>query len=65
MKQKILFFIMYICFYINNIFFGFSYMILAPAAMTAEKDPKKAAQKCFDGIQLDADNYRIGHTKVI
>lgn len=39
-------------------------MILAPAAMTAEKDPKKAAQKCFDAIQLDADNYRIGHTKV-
>lgn len=44
--------------------FSNRYMILAPAAMTAEKDPKKAAQKCFDGIQLDPDNFRIGHTKV-
>lgn len=38
-------------------------MILAPALMTAEKDPKKAAQKCFDSVGLDSDSYRIGHTK--
>jgi myosin heavy chain 6/7 len=38
-------------------------MILAPAAMQAEKDPKVSAQKCFDGCGLDPDNYRIGHTK--
>lgn len=38
-------------------------MILAPAAMTAEKDQKKAAQKCFDEVALDPDMYRIGHTK--
>lgn len=31
--------------------------------MTAEKDPKVAAFKCFDGIGLDPDMYRIGHTK--
>lgn len=38
-------------------------MILAPAVMTAEKDQKKAAQKCFDAVGLDPDMYRIGHTK--
>lgn len=38
-------------------------MILAPAEMTAEKDQKKAAQKCFDVVGLDPDMYRIGHTK--
>lgn len=38
-------------------------MILAPAIMTAEKDPKIAAAKCFDSIGLDPDSYRIGHTK--
>lgn len=38
-------------------------MILAPAVMTAEKDQKKAAQKCFDSVGLDPDSYRIGHTK--
>lgn len=38
-------------------------MILAPAEMTAEKDQKKAAQKCFDSVGLDPDSYRIGHTK--
>lgn len=38
-------------------------MILAPAIMTAEKDQKKAAQKCFESIGLDPDSYRIGHTK--
>jgi hypothetical protein len=38
-------------------------MILAPAIMTAETDPKKAAAKCFESIALDSDLYRIGHTK--
>lgn len=38
-------------------------MILAPALMTAEKDPKKAAAHCFDSIGLDPENFRIGHTK--
>lgn len=40
-----------------------SYMILAPALMTGEKDPKKAAAKCFESIGLDPESYRIGHTK--
>lgn len=39
-------------------------MILAPALMTAEADPKKAAAKCLESIQLDPDWYRIGHTRV-
>lgn len=38
-------------------------MIIAPAEMTAAKDQKVAAQKCFDACQLDPDMYRIGHTK--
>lgn len=38
-------------------------MILAPAAMAAESDPKKAAARCFEEIGLDPDMYRIGHTK--
>lgn len=38
-------------------------MILAPAEMTAQKDPKKAAAICFELNQLDPDLYRIGHTK--
>ncbi|XP_014231486.1 myosin heavy chain, muscle isoform X14 [Trichogramma pretiosum] len=44
--------------------FKLRYMILAPAAMAAESDPKKAAQACFDSCELDPDMYRIGHTKV-
>lgn len=40
-----------------------SYMIIAPAIMTAEKDQKKAAFKCFESVGLDPDSYRIGHTK--
>lgn len=31
--------------------------------MFHEKDPKKAAQGCFDKIGLDPELYRIGHTK--
>lgn len=38
-------------------------MILAPAIMTAEKDPKVAAAKCLESVQLDPESYRIGHTK--
>lgn len=40
-----------------------SYMILAPATMAAQSDPKVAAAKCFEEIGLDPDSYRIGHTK--
>jgi myosin heavy subunit len=39
------------------------YIILAPNAMKAEKEEKKCAQACFDAIELDADKYRLGHTK--
>lgn len=39
------------------------YMILAPATMAAESDPKTAAAKCLQEIQLDPESYRIGHTK--
>lgn len=38
-------------------------MILAPAIMTAEKDPKEAARKCLESVELDPESYRIGHTK--
>ncbi|XP_065090266.1 myosin heavy chain, muscle isoform X27 [Ochlerotatus camptorhynchus] len=44
--------------------FKLRYLILAPAAMQAEADPKISAQHCFDAIGLDPDSYRIGHTKV-
>lgn len=40
-----------------------SYMILAPAIMQQEKDPKEAARKCLEAVNLDPDSYRIGHTK--
>lgn len=40
-----------------------SYMILAPAIMAAEKEPKVAAAKCLESVQLDPESYRIGHTK--
>ncbi|XP_053958280.1 myosin heavy chain, muscle isoform X17 [Anastrepha ludens] len=40
------------------------YMILAPAIMTQEKQPKNAAAKCLESVGLDPDMYRIGHTKV-
>lgn len=38
-------------------------MILAPATMAAESDPKTSAAKCLEEIQLDPESYRIGHTK--
>lgn len=41
----------------------FSYQILAPTIMYQEKEPKVAAQKCFESIGLDPDMYRCGHTK--
>lgn len=41
----------------------YSYMILAPAIMTAEKEPKEAARKCLEAVELDPESYRIGHTK--
>lgn len=40
-----------------------SYMILAPATMAKEKDPKEAARKCLEEIGLDPESYRVGHTK--
>ncbi|GBP36663.1 Myosin heavy chain, muscle [Eumeta japonica] len=43
--------------------FKLRYMILAPATMTAEKDPKEAARKCLEEVGLDPESYRIGHTK--
>ncbi|CAH2096536.1 unnamed protein product [Euphydryas editha] len=39
--------------------FKLRYMILAPAIMTAEKEPKEAARKCLEAIQLDPESYRI------
>ena len=46
-----------------SLFIFFSYMILAPATMQAESDPKIAASKCLEEVGLDPDSYRIGHTK--
>ena len=31
--------------------------------MEEAKEPKEAASKCLEKIELDADKYRIGHTK--
>jgi len=42
---------------------NYSYMILAPAIMAAEKVAKNAAGKCLEAVGLDPDMYRIGHTK--
>lgn len=38
-------------------------MILAPAIMTSEPEPKDAAAKCLESVELDPESYRIGHTK--
>ncbi|CAB3371323.1 Hypothetical predicted protein [Cloeon dipterum] len=43
--------------------FKLRYMILAPAIMQAESDPKVAAAKCLESVELDPESYRIGHTK--
>lgn len=48
---------------LNVYLLPFSYLILAPTIMYAEKEPKDAAAKCFESIGLDPDSYRIGHTK--
>lgn len=38
-------------------------MILAPNEMKVEPDERKATKICLETIKLDADLYRIGHTK--
>ncbi|XP_014613505.1 PREDICTED: myosin heavy chain, muscle-like [Polistes canadensis] len=43
--------------------FKLRYMILAPATMAAQKEPKVAAAKCLEEVGLDPESYRIGHTK--
>lgn len=40
-----------------------SYKILNPAAVDKESDLKKAAQLILDATGLDAETYRLGHTK--
>ena len=40
-----------------------SYMILAPNEMKVEPDERKASKICLETIKLEADLYRIGHTK--
>jgi myosin heavy chain 6/7 len=45
--------------------FKHRYIILAAEQMKAnEKDDKKMATSCFEHIGLEADRYRVGHTKV-
>lgn len=39
------------------------YKILAPAAVDKAKEPKDAAAAILDSTGLDADSYRLGHTK--
>nr|CAD7439933.1 unnamed protein product [Timema bartmani] len=39
--------------------FKLRYMILAPATMQKESDPKIAASKCLEEVGLDPDSYRI------
>jgi len=31
--------------------------------MKAESEDKKMAQVCFDSIELEADKFRLGHSK--
>ncbi|KAG5864672.1 hypothetical protein JTB14_025102 [Gonioctena quinquepunctata] len=44
--------------------FKLRYKILNPAAATKESDPQKCAQVILDASGLDAELYRLGHTKV-
>ncbi|CAH1100618.1 unnamed protein product [Psylliodes chrysocephalus] len=44
--------------------FKLRYKILNPAAVTKESDPKKCAALILDASGLDAELYRLGHTKV-
>ncbi|KAJ8923287.1 hypothetical protein NQ315_001844 [Exocentrus adspersus] len=39
--------------------FKLRYMILAPATMTREKEPKEACRKCLEEVGLDPDSYRV------
>jgi hypothetical protein len=39
------------------------YKILAPAAVDKAKEPKDAAAAVLESTGLDADMYRLGHTK--
>lgn len=41
----------------------YRYKILAPQAVSKEPDPKKNAQIILDATGLDAESYRLGHTK--
>lgn len=42
---------------------SYSYKILNPGPVGKEKDPQKAAQIILDAAALDAELYRLGHTK--
>ncbi|XP_077289741.1 myosin heavy chain isoform X31 [Arctopsyche grandis] len=44
--------------------FKLRYKILAPQAVAKESDPKKTAAIILDATALDAESYRLGHTKV-
>ncbi|XP_014480421.1 PREDICTED: myosin heavy chain, muscle isoform X3 [Dinoponera quadriceps] len=44
--------------------FKLRYKILAPAAVDKSKEPKDAAAAILDASGLEADMYRLGHTKV-
>ncbi|XP_071645300.1 myosin heavy chain, muscle isoform X9 [Temnothorax longispinosus] len=44
--------------------FKLRYKILAPAAVDKAKEPKDAAAAVLESTGLDADMYRLGHTKV-
>ncbi|XP_047492688.1 myosin heavy chain, muscle-like isoform X25 [Penaeus chinensis] len=44
--------------------FKHRYNILAPKAAAAAEDDKKASQILLDAISLEAEKYRMGHTKV-
>lgn len=40
-----------------------SYKILNPSAVDKESDPKKIAEVILDATGLDAETFRLGHTK--
>jgi myosin heavy chain 6/7 len=44
--------------------FKHRYLILASAQMLAESEDKKMAEACFKVVSLEADKFRVGHTKV-
>ncbi len=48
-----------------QIFCLFSYSILAAAAIpTGFVEAKEASAKVLEALQMDADKYKLGHTKV-